>query len=658
MHLKASSLNLLFAGIVLLGGTPDALAQVPTTQRIESNNFRPGQAAKLVAHGKGFKDVLYLWTPVGQLPYKPAEGKPSETVANFEGILPETTVPGVYETRVVTTHGVSARQFLVVDDLPSFALPDASEVNPPTTKLPVDCCVNGYINAVKPKFFGLDLKKDQQVSIEVFARQLDSLLDPVLRFSDADGNEIAFADDTPGLAGDAQLNITVPDDGTYVLELRDVKYGGGGSHFYHLRVGGFPLVQGLFPGRTSSGATANFVSSAAEELPATTASASATQLITLLSFPTEHGSAIGSVAVAPEAPVVEQEPNDTRESATVVNNTTTAVAGRMQAQGDVDWYKITADAKQHLCVTAHTRDVGSPADLVIEILDAAGKKLQESDDAAGHDAQLALQLPAAGDYFMAVRELSGQAGPAWTYDLEIQRGGRLEITTAVDTVAVPKGGKVAVPVAVKRLGMTATFEIEAANLPTGIVSTPVIVSAKQKTAIITLHSTGETADTFQHRMSLQANVDGSEATLPVLYVAPPPANKADPNYKLPRLLTGAFAYATAAAEFSLSADPALVMIPKAGESKTTITAVRTGDWNQPIELASAIPAAELPDGITVDAAKIEKDAVEITIKAGEAAKPGRYSISLQGTLKKDKTTIIQPVNTITIEVTEVAKAAE
>ena len=96
---------------------------------------------------------------------------------------------------------------------------------------------------------------------------------------------------------------------------------------------------------------------------------------------------------------------------------------------------------------------------------------------------------------------------------------------------------------------------------------------------------------------------------------------------------------------------------KGGEIKTTVNSTRTGDWNQPIDVASAIPAAELPTGITVAAGKIEKHTTEIVIKADENAAVGKYTISLQGTLKKDKTTVVQPVPTITLEVME-ASAAE
>ena len=61
-------------------------------------------------------------------------------------------------------------------------------------------------------------------------------------------------------------------------------------------------------------------------------------------------------------------------------------------------------------------------------------------------------------------------------------------------------------------------------------------------------------------------------------------------------------------------------------------------------------AEELPTGVTVAAAKIEQNEIEVTITANDKAVPGTYTLSLQGTLKKDKTTIVQPVPTITLTV--------
>jgi len=629
-----------------------AAAQSITVDRFETSNFEPGQNAVLSAYGNGLKNVLYVWTPLGKLAYKAADPV-LETVALFEGAIPDTAPPGVYEARVVTSEGISAGRFLLLDDLPSFAMTDASESRAPTTVLPLGSCVNGQVNALRPKYFGLSLEKGQEVSIEVYARRLDSPLDPVLQLSDPLGRELAFADDTAGLAGDAQLRVTAPVTGTYLLELRDVKYGGGDDYYFHLRVGTFALFQGAYPRRTEYGESVKLVGDAGEQsvvlsLPET--ASVPTNLSVRLAVSSGSGSSLATIATARTPPALEVEPNDTMETATAVDSAVAGLSGRFESSGDVDWFRISAEAGQHLCVTAHARDVGSPADVQLRLHDAAGKMLQQSDDNGTSDAQLALAIPSAGDVFVAVRELSGQSGVVWSYDLELQRTGRLEVSASVDSVAVPKGGTIAIPLKVKRIGSGAAFEVNALGLPPGIESSAVIVAGNQSTAFLCLRSTGDVADHFLHRLLLRCSASTDLPATSVMIVAPAASSNA--NYQLHSLQTGVFIYPTSPAAFSLTAASDELTVVKGAETKVTIAATRTADWSQPIDLASAIPMGELPPGVTISAVQMPADSAEITINAAANAKPGRYSVSLQGTLTKDKTTIVQPVPTITLIVSE------
>ncbi|MEZ6128604.1 MAG: pre-peptidase C-terminal domain-containing protein [Planctomycetaceae bacterium] len=592
-----------------------AFAQIPTIDRMESENLTPGKSATLTVFGKGLKNVERLWTPMATFAYQPAD-QPNETLAQFTGKLPEETRPGIHEARIVTTQGVSERRLLVVDELPSFKLSDVCEANPPTTTLPMACCVNGQINALKPKFFGLDLKKGQSVHIEVLARRLDSLLDPVLRISGSDGNEVSWVDDSPGLTGDAEITFMAPADDRYTVQLRDVQFGGGAAHFFHLRIGGQKLSDA--PVRDNS---------------------------------------LAAIGMVSESGVEEQEPNDVQSQATPVAAKASLLTGRFDNGDPADWYRISGEAQQSLCITAYTGRLNAPTDVVLNLLDSTGKNLTTADDTGSLDAQIALTLPTDGDYFLKVTELSGQSGSAWSYVLQIDRGGRIEAATAVDSVAVPKSGTASIPIAVRQVGRSASFEILATNLPPGITSTPVTVGPKQKSAVITLQSTSEAADVFQHPVQLQVRAMPDGRSVPVLFV---PAAKpvTDAGYRVPRLQTGMFVYATGPAQYSLSAEPMTVNLSKGAETTVTVTAVRTGDWTQPIAIASTTPAAELPTGITIGSATLEKDTAQVAIKADDSAVPGRYSVSLQGTLTKDKTTIVQPVSTITLEIVEAVRAVD
>ena len=640
---------------ILLTLCSTAGAQLPTVQRLQYSGVAPGGVASVTAYGAGLTNVEYLWTPGGHIAVKPVDDNKKGTLAQFEGSVPESLVPGICETRLVTAQGVSLRQYLVVDDLPTFALPDAADVNPPKIVIPDACSVNGFVAALKPKYFGLRLGKDQEVSVEVFARRIDSILDPVLRVMDPAGKELAFADDTPGLSGDAQLKVVAPTEGTYTLELRDVKYSGGGGHFFHLRVGPFALIQGAYPRRNAAGSEVTLVGNQAD--PANAAVTTAAGVLEgSAAAVSEHSSSFATVSRLSAAPLLEVEPNDSRESATPVVADAAAIAGRLQQTGDSDWYQLSTDAKQHLCIATHTRTVGAPTDVVLRIYDEAGKQLQESDDAGIDDARLSLALPAAGTYFLKVQELTGQGGAAWTYDLDLQWGGSVKAETTADSVSLPKGGTATVPVAIERFGVGGVLEVVAENLPAGVTAAPVFVPANQKTAIVAFQSTPEAADRFQQRIDLHVKTDSAGIQSPVLYVSAAAKDKKKADHRMRRLQAGLFSYPSAAAAYSLNADPGVVTVAKGASASVTVIASRTGDWKQEIELSSAVPAAELPAGVIIDGAKITDDKAVVTIKATDKANVGRYSISLQGTLKKDKKTIVQPVPTITVDVTEAAAA--
>ena len=83
--------------------------------------------------------------------------------------------------------------------------------------------------------------------MEIFARRIGSALDPTLRLFDAKGREIAYCDDVPGLSEDAAIDHTFAKAGDYVLAVEDNLNQGGGSYYYHLRVGDFPAAVVAYP---------------------------------------------------------------------------------------------------------------------------------------------------------------------------------------------------------------------------------------------------------------------------------------------------------------------------------------------------------------------------------------------------------------------------
>jgi hypothetical protein len=98
--------------------------------------------------------------------------------------------------------------------------------------------------------FRIEGRTNHRIVAETYARRLDSPLDALLRLLDANGNVIAWNDDSflkskhlhidhVGLTthhADAYLSATFPRNGTYFIQLSDAQGHGSKEHRYHLRI--------------------------------------------------------------------------------------------------------------------------------------------------------------------------------------------------------------------------------------------------------------------------------------------------------------------------------------------------------------------------------------------------------------------------------------
>src|ERR1041384_1954840 len=72
------------------------------------------------------------------------------------------------------------------------------------------------------------------------------------------GRELAHNDDGVGLRGDSRIAFQAPETADYLIELRDVNYGGGSEFSYRLRIGTFPFAVTAFPLAAEQGSSARF----------------------------------------------------------------------------------------------------------------------------------------------------------------------------------------------------------------------------------------------------------------------------------------------------------------------------------------------------------------------------------------------------------------
>lgn len=619
-----------------------AVAQTPSVQHIYWQRPADDQSFQVTVTGKGLKSATEVWTPFARLAREATE-KPADNVAAFNGSLPAEVAPGIYPCRVLADKGVSAVCYIAVDDLPAQPVTDASEVNPPESAYQIPCCLQGLIRPLKPRYFAIDLQSGQHVAVEVVARRLNSSLDPVLSVTGPNGRELEFADDTIGLAGDAALSFTASEAGRHVVALRDVQYAGGATHFFHLRISEGGAAAATFPGRTSPADSVTVLLTNGESQSATISDHLPLQTLPVVNS-NKSGGTFAEVFRTDRAAVREVEPNDDADAATELPPETGAVAGRFAQAGDVDWFRLPLKKDETLAVIAHTRNLGSPSDLVLSIHDATGKQLATADESGAFDARLTFTAPAAAPYLLAVRELTGSYGPAWTYDLQLERGGWLEATTASDAIPLAQNSCAAVQVDVARFGFQQPFALQPVDVPAGLDIPEVLVQAKQKAATITIRATSEEALKPQ-RLRFHAVMAESGRPVPVLIRPVLKKGEIAPPRNPPR--SGIFVYRSpTAAPFVLEPSTVELNVAAGAQISLPVKATRTKDWTSPIEVSSTVPAAELPAGLVVKAASLKADEGTVTIETTKELKPGHYTLSLQGTTKKDKTTSVQHLPTI------------
>lgn len=646
--------------VASLTSAGNAAAQDPVVDRLDSINLHPGQTASVVVNGKQLAGAMSLWTPVGVLRPKDGQDLTKDQPVTMVGVIGPDSVPGIYPARLVTNHGCSEAAFLVIDDLPSVAIAAESEDRKSGQLIALPCCIDGQLKPVLSRFFRIALTGGQILNAEIFARRLGADLDPVIRVTGPDGQELAYCDDMPGAEGDAQLQFTAPADGEYRVEVRDVRYFGGARHFFHLRLGRLPMVTAVSPRIAQSGHNVSLIGAAGEVLGESAPSNVAEfpgALIPVKFRPAEtDGSALSSVILTQQVAQAEMEPNNARTEATAVPAETHVLTGTLQAPGDTDWFKLTATQAGPLLVTARTREVGSPADVMLELFNADGGKIVENDDAGLRDAELAAQLPGAGAFYLKVSEIAGRGGSAWTYALDIYQGRQaVRVTAPVDRINVPRGGSGSMTLTVRRIHCDEPLRVEAVGLPAALHMTPFWLGAKQSTVPVVLTSPDPAAastDADWGEMKFRiTSVEGSTIPAAELQLAPPAPKKSDADvFRSVRVRTDLFTAVRPVAQFSLSSDPATVTLAPGGTATVTVRATRAAEWTMPIEIALASPADQLPPGITVAAGAMAAGELPVTITAAADAVVGPFSVFLQGKAKKDKEESVQPVPAIVIEV--------
>jgi pre-peptidase len=468
------------AGALAFGGP--LWAASPQLGRITPNGGQRGTEVELVFSGERLGDspqLLFYEPGISVTSIQSTE--PNVAKAKL-AIAPDCRL-GLHAVRVRTASGLSNLRLVGVGALPEVveAEPNSDFAQP--QKIALDTTINGVVQNEDVDYFLIEAKKGERITAEIEAVRhgsgiSPSFFDPYLAILDMGRFELARGDDAPLLKQDAVVSILAPEDGTYVVQVRDSAYGGSDAFCYRLHVGRFPRPTAVIPsgGRPGESLEVHWLGDVAGERAETITLPASTQFEFGLIARDAHGFAPSAnpFRLVDFGNVLEIEPNDQVAAATAFK-VPMACGGVIGKPGDLDFFKFAATKGQVIDLRVFARQLGSPLDAQISVHRADGNAFASNDDSGGPDSYVRVTIPDDGEYLVAISDQLRQGGVDYAYRIEVTpvipslTVGLPERNQYVDTtLSVPQGNRLAALVSAQRADFGGELQLKFNFLPTGI----------------------------------------------------------------------------------------------------------------------------------------------------------------------------------------------
>ncbi len=515
-RLALSTLVLFLLASVATAAQPRLTGSIP-------RGIQRGTTQKVIFTGARIKDgrqLLFDIPGINVLSVTPVDN--SKVEAELE--VPADTPPGLYPVRLVTETDVSDMIMFAVG-----AMPNVDEVEPNSEfetpqVIEKNVTIEGKIATEDVDYFAVDLKKGDRLTAEVEGTRLrrgrgDPFFDPYVAILNSERFELAFSDDAPLLQQDSVCSITAPEDGRYIVMVRDSSFGGRNDP-YRLHIGGYPRPIAVVPAGGAPGELidATFIAIDGQQWTESIQLPSEPMESYPLVVTNEHGTSPSPnyVRVQPQGNVVEQEPNNSFKESTP-GALPAAFCGILAEPGDNDYFSFEAKKDQTVSIRLFSRNVlRSELDGVINIYNDKGGRVGGNDDSGGPDSFLEYKIPADGVYHVRVSDHLGGGGPGYAYRVETRLAAAELTLTLPDRkryeatmIAVPQGNRSAVMLNATRKGFGGAIDIEALNLPAGVTATPIQMPANRTTVPLLLTATAD-APMDGRLVNLIGKVDGRD----------------------------------------------------------------------------------------------------------------------------------------------------
>jgi hypothetical protein len=327
--------------------------------------------------------------------------------------------------------------------------------------------------------------------------------------------------------------------------------------------------------------------------------------------------------------LIEAEPNDAPGQLQRVGIPAT-VNGRIERKGDIDRFAFRAGACEQLVFEVKAEELGTPLDAHLTLYNSKGSELANNDDAdpgnrLNRDARLEFSFLEAGDYSLAIRDLSRLGGPDYGYRLTMRKpapGFSLGFDT--DRPIVERGGAGALKITAKRWeGFDGEIALDVLGLPKSISAGPAVIKKGETQASISLKcESGAAPEVFHIKVAGEAKINDQGvkqwAQLAKMQVR---VSGLGPGFTTVQVVEVPLAI-TEPVHFNLEVGATQVPLVRSGSAEFTVTAKR----REGFKTAIALVVENLPTGVTAEEVQIREDGnhAVVKLKANEAAKVGRY----------------------------------
>ncbi len=639
-----------------------AQAASPVVQGINPVGGQRGTTVEIAINGERLADgQQILW-------YGPGLGVQDIVAESAGNIKAKVAIAADCELGL---HGFRVRTATGISNLMTFsvgALPEVAEVEPNTEfdkpqKIPLNSTVTGVVENEDVDYFLIETKKGQRVNLEIEGLRLGyTFFDPYLAVLDSGRFELARSDDAAIARQDCVCSFIAPNDGSYIVQLRESAFRGDGNCKYRLHVGTFPRPTAVLPYGGKPGETLSvrwLGDPAGERAEQVTLPTLVRRDFGLFARDEAGISPLRNrFAVRDLAGVIEAEPNGEANNATDAT-LPCAVHGVIAEQGDQDRFKFAGKKGQVLDVRVLARQFGSPLDAVMRVEKADTAALVEVDDNGGSpDGYARVTLPDDGDYFVHIRDHLKNGGPDYAYRIEISPpAARLTMSLPervqfVDTTApVPRGNRYAFLVQADREDFGGDVKLELKDLPPGVQLQGELIPANRGSIPVLITAAAD------------ANLDGrlvdvigrpSDANLPLeghllqrTSLVRGDNNRDVWHYDMERMAVAV----TQEAPFSIEIIEPKCPLVRNGSMNVRVVATRKEGYSAPI----AIRLLYAPNGVGVNnSISIAEGQTEasIPITADGGAEINTWKIAVLGEATVDGGPMIVSTQLATLEVAE------